>query len=645
MRVGVDYYPEQWDKELWEADADTMAKTGVSLIRIGEFAWQRLEPSEGVYDFGWLKEVITIFAKRGIGTVLSLPTSCPPLWLYKTHPDIIRIGSMGSRSGVKVHRCINSPLFREYAKKITSALANEFGNNPAVVSWHIDNEPEAYNCTCDACREKFRSWLWDKYGTMEAVNTAINGKYEDLSQIDAPDGLYSDWENPSLSLEWYRFSSDCAAEFVRDEMLLIRVVNQNITVSTNIRPYENNPDFYRVFECLDYVTYDNFPAMKTEGDVYQSRAFDLDMMRGVKGGSFVVIEQLGLNDAESDKMPLSPKSGMIMGYAMQAIVRGADTVFHHRWRTAIKGPRMFNRGIIDHGTIPTRKFFEFSDLCKCVAKLKSLDDTSIVAEAAIVYSCEADASFRIQPQVEGFDYLEQLKSFHRALTGFGANVDVVSPNADLSGYKLVIVPSMYVNKKTAAENIYRYVINGGTLVMTARSGVRDENNCGTSEPPPTVFRELIGAEIHDYEIIGGETRVIRDFAGNTFNCSQWCDILTPLTARAYAVYEGESDTAAVTMNRYCGGISYYVGTMCGDDFYKSFISNLMMQTGIPKLENLEKGIEITTRTNGREDFICFFNNTKKSTAIPLPKPMYSIIDDREIDVVELRSLEMKIVRK
>ncbi len=644
MRVGVDYYPEQWDRELWETDADTMSKTGVKLIRIGEFAWQRLEPSEGVYDFDWLKDVITIFARRGIGTVLSLPTSCPPLWLYKKHPDIIRIGAVGARSGVKVHRCINSPLFREYAKKITVALAEKFGNNPAVVSWHIDNEPEAYNCTCEACREKFRGWLWERYGSMESINIAISGKFDDISQIEPPEGLYSDWENTSLSLEWYRFTSDCAAEFVRDEMVLIRVVNQNITVSTNIRPYENNPDFYRLFECLDYVTYDNFPTLKNNGDVYESRAFELDMMRGVKGGSFVVIEQLGFNEGDN-KMPVSPKSGMIMGYAMQAMARGANTVFHHRWRTALNGPRMFNRGILDHGNTPNRKFFEFSDLCHCVDRLNALDDTKIVAEAAIIYSCEADASFRIQPQVEGFRYIRQLKAFHKALTGFGANVDVVSPDADLSGYKLVIAPSMYVNKKTASENIYKYVINGGTLVLTARSGVRDENNCYTTEPPPTVFRELVGAEIHDYDVIGSDTSTIRDFAGNEFQCSQWCDILTPLTARAYAVYDGEDDMAAVTMNRYCGGVAYYLGTICGEDFYRSFISNLMMQTGIPKLENLANGVEVTTRTNGRDDYICFFNNTKKPVVIPLPKPMYSMINDRETERLELRPLEMEIVRK
>lgn len=646
MRVGVDYYPEQWDRELWEIDAETMSKTGVKLIRIGEFAWQRLEPSEGNFNFDWLKEVIAIFARRGIGTVLSLPTACPPLWLYRKHPDIIRIGSRGARSSINAHRCVNSPVFRGYARKITEALVAQFGKNPAVVSWQIDYEAEAYNCTCDVCREKFRGWLLDKYGSVEALNEAVDSIYSDISEFEPPAVNSSEWENPSLSLEWYRFTSDCAVEFVRDEMLIIRAADQNAEISTNITPHINNPDFYKLFECLDYVSYDNFPTTKATGEIYNSRAFELDMMRCIKGRDFIVIEQLGSTECEEMIMPVSPKSGMIMGYAMQAMIRGANTVFHHRWRTALKGPRMFNRGILDHGNKPNRKFFEFSDLCRCVSKLNALNDTRIVSDAAIIYSPETEAAFHIQPQVEGFDYLKQLKAYHKALTGFGANVDVVSPEADLSKYKLVIAPSLYVNKTAATNNIYRYVMNGGTIVLTARSGVKNENNSYTMEALPTVFRELAGAEILDYDIIGEEKKVIRDFAGNEFECSQWCDILTPLTARAYAVYSDDnSGAAAVTMNRYCSGVAYYVGTVCGADFYDSFISNLMMQTGIPKLGNLPKGVEVTTRTNGRDDYICFFNNTKSAVKIPLPKPMYSMINESEAEFIELAPLKMEIVRK
>lgn len=304
-------------------------------------------------------------------------------------------------------------------------------------------------------------------------------------------------------------------------------------------------------------------------------------------------------------------------------------------------------GLIDHSNVPGRRFFEFSELCKTVSKLKVLENTQMISEIAILYSPENDQAFKIQPQTEGFYYLEQLKYFHAAFTRFGANIDVVSPESDLSSYKLVIAPTMYIGDKKASENIYRYVIQGGTLVLTNRSGVKDENNNCVMDTLPTTYKELIGAEITEYDPIGAQEQTIRDFAGNEFVCRQWCDILQPTTARAYAEYNDNFYRCcpAVTMNRYCGGVAYYVGTICKSDFYESFASNLMKQTGIPRLKGLPRGVEVTTRTNGLDDYIFFFNNSDAHATIPLPKPMYSIIDSVGKDKLELGPFGVDIVRK
>lgn len=656
MRIGVDYYPEQWDKSLWEKDAEIMARTGVKLIRIGEFAWSRIEPREGEYDFSWLDEVISVFSRYAIGIVMCTPTNCPPLWLYEKYPEIIQVGGDGRRirTGIRGHRCINSPVFREYAKKINEKLARHFSGNTAIAAWQIDNELEAYQCCCETCRGKFREWLLEKYETVEGINSAFgnsvwSGEYSSISEVQPPSDYPKAWQNPALCLDWYRFTCDCTADFVRDSMMTIRMENPKAPVTTNTLFCENTPDFYKLFDALDFVSYDNYPPLKIPSDPekYYSHAFHLDLMRGIKNRKFWIMEQLsGITGCWSPMSP-APKQGMIMGYALQAIVHGADTVLHFRWRTALTGAEMYAHGILDHSNIPNRRFAEFSELCRCVQQLRVLDDTYISSNAAIIYSPEADAAFRIQPQTEGFSYMNQLQAFHSALTHFGANVDVVPPDADLSGYKLVIAPSLYVNRKSVTENIYRYVINGGTLVMTARSGVKDEHNNCIMDTLPTVFKELIGAEITEYDPIGLSEQSIRDFAGNEFICSQWCDILRLTAARAYAEYNsGEFRCMpAVTMNRYCGGAAYYVGTVCSSAFYESFVSNLMMQTGIPKLKGLPRGIEVTTRTNGRDEYICFFNNSEKAAVIPLPKPMYSVISSTGRDRLELRPFEMDIVRK
>ncbi len=656
MKIGVDYYPEQWNRELWNADAVLMAQTGVKLVRMGEFAWSRLEPRDGEFHFEWLDEAIKTFSRYAMGIVLCTPTSCPPMWLYETYPDIIQVGADGNRlqTGIRGHRCLNAPMFLYYAKRITEQLAKRYANNPSIAAWQIDNEIEAYPCTCEVCREQFRDWLIDKHDTIENVNAAFgnivwSGEYSDVSQIKPPNAYPKAWQNPALCLEFSRFSSDTACRFISDMSQIIKRENPKAKITTNICITKDLPDIYRLCDGLDFTSYDNYPPVRIpeNEEEFYSHSFNLDMMRGSKQKNFWVMEQL--SGATGSWMPMgpTPRPGQIKGYALQAMAHGADTVIHFRWRTANKGAEMHWHGLIDHSNIPGRRFAEFAELCKIAPKFDVIETTELVSEVAILYSPDNDRAFRIQPQTEGFDYWEQLKCFHAAFSKYGVNVDIISPDADLTKYKAVIAPSMYVYSKNSAENIYRYVIKGGTVVLTARSGVKDPNNNCIMEPLPTVYREMIGAEISEYDPIGKDEQTIVDFAGNEYKCRQWCDILELGTARAYAEYKDcfYGGKPAVTMNRYCSGVAYYVGTICHMDFYKKFAGNIMKQTGIPRLNDLPQGVEVTTRTNGLDDYIFFFNNSERETDINLPKSMYSIIEDKEKNMLRLAPFGMEIVRK
>ncbi len=645
MKIGVDYYPENWDKSLWEADAELMSKTGVKLIRIGDGAWQNIEPADNNFDVQWLKDVILIFARRGIGTVLCVPTDIPPDWLIEKHPEIV----IADKNSDKSHICINSPVYRQYAKRMTEILAKEFAGNKAVLAWQVDNEIEANYCTCPVCIEKFRNWIMKRHGSLENINSMLKTKYNDVSKVNPPEKASEQWKAPSLSLEFYRFRTESAVEFAREEANVIRIAKENALITTSAGFDENYPDYYKLYDNMNFVSYNNYPPVRLPKDAEcnYSHAFELDLMRGIKNGKFCVTEQLSGPRNSNGTMTSAPKSGMIMGYAMQALFRGADMVFHYHWRTALSGEKMFSHGILDHCNKPNRRLAEVAELCSCLEKLKPLENTHIESDVAIIYSPTDEFALNIQPQSEGFDYIEQLRKFHAAFTKFGANVDVVSSEADLSKYRLVIAPSMYVNMETATSNIHQYVMEGGTAVLTTRSGVKDKYNNCVMEPLPTVFRELVGVDVVEYDPIGTDKETVRDFAGNRFECSKWCDILKPTTARVYGEYSGGdyNKSPAITMLRYCDGISYYVGAVFDSDFYESFISNLMMQTGIPKLEGLSKGIEVTTRTNGRDEYICFFNNTEDDGYVPLPKPMYGLISGTEVSCLELKPFGIEIVRK
>lgn len=656
MKIGVDYYPEQWDRELWSRDAALMAQTGVKVVRLADCAWSLLEPEDGQYNFSWLDDAIAVFANYKIDVVLCIPTNCPPKWLYENYPEIIQSDGDDSRDkkGARGQRCINSAVFLEYAKSLTEEMAKHYCQNPAIAAWQIDNKPELSHCCCDACTEKFQSWLEDRYDTIENVNKAFgvsqwSGEYRDFSHIQPPAARSGETAEPALSLDYYRFMSESMTQYIN---LLASIIKRfcpkaKITVTTG--EYGSKADIYQLYDNLDFVSCDNYPPVKLpkNREELRSNAFFLDMMRGVHDENFWVMEQLCGITGSPVPMSRGTKPEMIKGYCLQAIAHGAETVMHSRWRTALTGADMFRHGIFDHNNIPNRKFFEFSELCKIVSKLSIMRKTEMISDIAIIYSPESEYALKIQPQSEKFDYIGQLKSFHAAFSCYGANVDVVSPEADLSDYKIVVAPALFVNKKSATENIYRYVINGGTLVMTGRSGVKNHNNNCIMETLPTDFRELIGAEVSEYDPLGYDETTIVDFAGNKFRCSQWCDVLKLSTARAYAEYaEGYYRCCpAITVNEYCGGIAYYIGTVCGMDFYRDFASKLMKQKGVPRLKGLPEGVEVTTRSNGMDDFIFFFNNSEQEAVIQLPKAMYSIINSSGKDRIELKPFEMEVLRK
>ncbi len=651
MKIGVDYHPEQWNSSFWERDIETMSKTGIKIVRIGELAWSRLEPREGEFDFQWFDDIMRMFKRYGIEVVIGIPAGRPPLWLYEVHPEIIRTGFDGNKGhiGGSASRCINSPIYIDYVKKITERMVRRYGSDSNVAAWQADNGSDASPCTCGVCREKFREWLIDKYDSIENISLALGVRYSDVSQISPP-GYYPETKHdPALSLEYSRFCSDSMAKFVKEIVLMIKRECPKAKVTVNADFSKYNPDFYRLFGELDFVSCNNYNVLDIpdDPDVNYSSSFFLDLMRGIKGRNFWVMEQSSGSDGRCLPMSQTTKPGQLAGNAFQAIAHGADNILYFRWRSAVSGEDMFAHGLIDHSNIPGRRFYEFSEFCKTILKLGVLDTTEIVSNVAILYFSDNEWAFKIQPQSEGFDYLEQLRYFHAAFSRYGANVDVVSPDADLSGYKAVIAPAMYIYKKSAAENIYRYVINGGTLVMTCRSGVKDANNNCVMDTLPSVYKELIGAEVTEYDPIGNHEQTIVDFAGNKFACRQWCDVLRLTTARAYAEY-GDSFykcCPAVTMNRYCSGVAYYVGTVCHADFYENLVGNIMRQTGIPRLMGLPRGVEVTTRTNGLNDFICFFNNSEQEAVINLPKSMYSIIESIGKEKINLKPFGFDIVRK
>ncbi len=645
MRIGVDYYPEHWDKVLWQQDADLMQETGVKLVRLAEFAWCRMEPAEGRFDFTWLDEAVDIFASRGIDVVLCTPTSCPPLWLYEKYPAAIQTGKDGQKiaTGIRGHRCMNNPDFLRLAGRMIDEMTRHYASNPAVVAWQIDNELEANFCFCEHCINKYRTWLKEKHGTLESMNKAYgnvvwSGEYSSWEQVQPPFGSYPQaWLNPAFMLDFNRYASQSTIAYSDWQAEIIRRNCPGIPVTTNTWFCENMPDFYDMFKGLDFLSYDNYPTTAIPGDpeALYTHAFHLDLMRGIKRQPFWIMEQLSGSMGCWMPMTRMPEPGMIKGYGLQAFAHGADTVFFFRWRTANIGAEMHWHGLIDHSNLPGRRFREFADLCQIAQSLEDVQGARIKADVAILFSFENEYAFKLQPQTHGYYYMEQIQRLHVAFTRLGLNVDIIGQHESMEGYRIVCAPEMYVTDESVVQRLHDFAAQGGTVLMTTRSGVKDKNNNCIVSPLPTVYRDMVGAYVTEYNPIGGNTVDIRFADGTLCHGKQWCDVMQAETAEVIASYGSEyfAGSPAVTRNAYGSGMVYYIAAVGQQGLYDHLARLVLAQTGVSVTE-LPPRVEMTTRTGENAQYRFLFNNSNM--------PQRFCLDAEEII---LAPYEMKITKQ
>lgn len=648
MKIGVDYYPEQWEEGLWEQDADRMQQAGVEIVRMAEFAWSRLEPEEGVFDFAWLDRAVDLFTSRGIQVFLCTPTCTPPQWMFQRYPQVIQVDKMGRRilTGVRGHRCMNSPVFRKFCDRIITEMVSRYRDNALVVGYQIDNELEANHCCCPVCQDQFRQWLQKRYHTVQELNQAYgnvvwSGEYSDFSQVMPPMGEQPKWLNPSLQLDFHRYASDSTVDYVEFQRGRIHALDEKAKITTNTWFCENMPDLYELFRHLDFVSYDNYPTTKLPKNPEElySHAFHLDFMRGIKGQNFWIMEQLSGSMGSWMPMAPTPRPRMLMGYSLQALAHGADTVLHFRWRTAVAGAEMYWHGILDHSNVPGRRYEEFCQLCQRWKELQELEGSVIENKVALLYGTVQDYGFKIQHQAEGMYYLEQLKALHDAFTAIGIGVDIISQEQELSGYDIVLAPNLLVTDEKLTKSLHHFVEAGGTLLLTNRCGVKDHHNQCIMAPLPTVFSSLAGVHVTEYDAIGEERQTVEvvdplwkeQFAANpaSIQCTRWCDLLELDTAEALAIYGDQfyKGTPAVTVNRYQEGQVYYLGTVLERKGYHSLARRMAGEAGLSYMEELPLGVEVTERRKGDRCWRFLFNNTEQ---------------EQQVEGVHLAPFEMRV---
>ncbi|MCW1309718.1 MAG: beta-galactosidase [Candidatus Nanoarchaeia archaeon] len=661
MFYGSDYYPEHWPEERWEIDARLMHEAHMNIVRMAEFAWSKIEPEEGKYDFKWLDKAIDILSKYGIKVVLGTPTAAPPKWLIDKYPDILPIDANGLVMGFgsRRHYCPNNPHYHEYTRKIVRAMAEHYKDNSNVLFWQIDNEFGCHEsaCYCDNCLSAFRNWLKEKYGTIENLNNSWgtvfwSQTYNDWNSVINPRRTVAS-HNPSLLLDYERFISDSFVKYQKIQIDVIKEIIPTAKITHNFMGQFNQIDYYNLAKELDFVSWDNYPIINFGDITFKIKklsanvALSHDITRGLKKKNFWVMEQQsGPTGWEEVGRQLKP--GEMRLWVYQSIAHGADAIVYFRWRASTFGTEEYWHGILDHDAVPRRRYDEVKLIGKELKHIEKFIEGSVNnAEVAIIRSFDNEWAFEIQPHKRGFRYMEQLKKYYNYFYERNIQVDIVKPDDDLGKYKLVIAPGLIMVNDRIAKNILDYVKQGGIFLTTFRAGAKRWDNRMNDESLLGPLKEILGIDIDEYGAIpDGEEMAIRVGAENG-KASSWYDVVKPDKAKVLGEYSsGYIDGKAVfTVYDFGKGKTYYVGTVPDDKIIQVMMDEVVKDIelkGVPIKG--KKGVEIVNRVKEGKNLYFVLNFNDKESIVTCDKPMNDILSDELIEHnVYLKPLEVRLL--
>jgi len=461
--LGVCYYPEHWDETIWADDAVRMAAAGLTYVRIGEFAWSRMEPKPGAYDWGWLDRAIAVLGAAGLKVVLGTPTATPPRWMLDIHPDMLAVDADGRvrKFGSRRHYCFAHQGYRAECAKIVELMAKRYGPNPIVAAWQTDNEYGCHDTTYSygpTALNGFRDWLAQKYQSPDALNAAWGNvfwsmEYVDFNDIELPNQTVTE-ANPAHHLDFRRFASDQVVAFNAVQVAVIRK-HSKAPILHNYMGRITEFDHWDVGADLDIATWDSYPLgfledRSDEGDAWKARfsqqgdpdfqAFHHDLYRAVGRGRMWIMEQQPgpVNWAPWNPAPLP---GMVRLWSLEAIAHGAEVVSYFRWRQAPFAQEQMHAGLLRPDSADAPGLAEARQVADDIATLGDVEP--VAAKVALVFDYESAWAWQIQPQGRDFDYFRLVFDMYRGLRRLGQSVDILPPNcADLSAYKLVLAPGL-----------------------------------------------------------------------------------------------------------------------------------------------------------------------------------------------------------
>lgn len=628
--LGVCYYPEHWPEAWWPDDAAKMKALGLTYVRIGEFAWSRLEPEPGRYDFAWFDRAIDTLGAAGLKVVIGTPTATPPKWLVDRDPAMLPVDPESGRVrgfGSRRHYDFSSERYAREALRISEALAERYGRHAAVAGWQTDNELCCHDTALSASpavRDGFRLWCRRRYGTVDALNTAWGNvfwsmEYRDFEEIELPVGAVTE-TNPAHRLAWRRYASDAVVGFHDAMVAVLRRHSPDRFVTHNFIPMdETGIDNHALAAPLDFASYDNYPLGRTDllmadapADVFRPYmrtghpdfgAVFFDRTRCLTNNGFWVMEQQPgpVNWAGHNPRPLP---GMVRLWTWEAFAHGADVVSYFRWRQAPFAQEQMHAGL----ERPDRSQAEaWPEVAKVAAELAEIDlagSPTLSAQVAILVDDETQWLTEIERQGDSYDYSRLVLQYYTALRELGIDIDFIGPDADPSPYRLIVIPALSMPRATLVDRLRG---SEAVVLFGPRSGAKTVDATIPEGLAPGRLRTLLPIRVLATETIRPDCvgEIVRD--GRSFASTMWRETIDPGECTVAATYE-DGTPALVTNGRF-----HYLATLTDAAFLGTLFGALCSEAGIAT-----QMLPADVRVRRRGSVAFAFNYGAEAVAAPSP---------------------------
>ena len=631
--LGAAWYPEQWPESRWNEDLALMQAAGINVVRVGEFAWSRLEPAEGQYHFGWLARAIRMARRHHIKVVIGTPTDAPPVWLTSRYPQVLRLERNGRRAehGNRRQFSYSSPLYRKFCRQIVTRLAQRFGHDPDVIGWQIDNEytNESYD---GATRAQFQGWLHRRYGTLAALNRRWTTAY--WSQT------YSAWSqiplnprpgNPGWMLAHRHFVTDTWRSYQGNQIAALRpyiAPRQFITSNFGGLGWSDNWDHYTLAHDLDLASWDDYVG-QGHLDAYRNGAMS-DFVRGWKRQDYWVMEtQPGFVDWAPVSNSLD--EGEVRAMTWQSIGHGADAVLFWQWRSALNGQEQYHGTLVGPDGRPVPLYHEVARIGREFHRVSAaVAGTTPRSQVAIVTTYDSRWAIDFQRQSADYRQLQVLLDYYRPLEDLTHSVDIVSAQAPLSRYKVVIAPGLNVISPSLGRHLAAYVRAGGHLILGPRSGMKDQYDRLNVERQPGPLVKALGGRVQQFYALDAPVAVSGPSGAGT--ASIWAEALQPLSHRTRVLLRYAPNTSwlsrqpAALRRAYGRGDITYLGALFDPKLTRTLLQHALAAADVPPAAiKPPPDVELMHRYGKGREISILINHGAATRTVTLPGPMSDLL--------------------